>query len=246
MYIVRENNSLKKYNVSINLKKIKKIRDKLFNECKIIYHVNDVCLCHGYGSATKMINNGKEHLFWSRVKNYIPKRCIYSGRYEFDSAKYYLEYDFYEVPKVIELLDEAIGYIEYDEVGYEYYTKNLDMVSKLESKNRTYMYNVNLDEVIFKLLNFHDLGYSNNLGKFTDSQNIIKVFETDKKKEKLISDSIRKIKECITITLVDELDYDTYNKTIKFLDEDAKALEDNEVLKYIKEKKNKNDINKRK
>ena len=237
MYIVRENDCLKKYSVSIDAKRIKKIRDKLFDECKIIYHVNDLCWCYGYGSATKEIDNKKEYLFWSRVKNYTPKDCHYHGRYEFDKEEYHLEYDFYEVPKVIELLDKVIGYIEYDVIGYEYHIINLQEISKLESNERTYTYDVNLDEVVFEFLNFNDLGYSQNLIMFTDSKNIVKVSEPDKEKEKLIRDSIKEIKECITITLVDELDFDTYSKTIKFLDEDVKALENNEVLKYIKKEK---------
>ena len=234
MYIVRENDCLKKYSVSIDLERIKKIRDKLFDECKIIYHVNDLCWCYGYGSATKKIENDNGYLFWSRVKNYTPKDCSCHGRYDFDSEEYHLEYDLYEVPKVIELLDKVIGYVEYDVIGYEYHIINLQENSKLESKKRIYIYDVNLDEVIFQLLNFNDLGYSQNLSMFTDSKDIEKIYEPDKEKEKLIRDSIRKTKECIIITLVDELDFDTYSKTINFLDEDVKVLENNEVLKYIK------------
>lgn len=234
MYIVRENDCLKKYSVSIDVERIKEIRDKLFDECKVIYHVKDLCWCYGYGSATKKVENNKEYLFWSRVKNYTPKDCHCHGRYEFDSEEYNLEYDFYEVPKVIELLDKVIGCIEYDVIGYKHHIINLQEISKLESKKRTYTYDVNLDEVIFELLNFNDLGCSDNLSMFTDSKSIVKAFEPDKEKQKLIGDSLRKIKECITITLVDELDLDTYNKTIKFLDEDAKVVENNEVLKYIK------------
>lgn len=237
MYIVRENDCLKKYSVSVDIERMRQIRDKLFDECKIIYHVNDLCWCYGYGSATKEIDNKKEHLFWSRVKNYTPRHCHYHGRYEFTKEEYHLEYDFYEVPKVIELLDKVIGCIEYDVIGYEYHIINLQEISKLESKKRTYTYDVNLDEEVFELLNFNDLSYSENLSMFTDSKDIEKIYEPEKEKEELISDSIRKIKECITITLVDELDFDTYSKTIKFLDDDAKVVENNEVLKYIKKGK---------
>ena len=91
--------------------------------------------------------------------------------------------------------------------------------------------------MVFELLNFNDLGYSQNLRMFTDSKDIVEVSESDKEKEKLIGESIKKIKECITITLIDELDFDTYSKTIKFLDEDVKDLENNEVLKYIRKGK---------
>ena len=231
MYIVRENDKLKKYSVSIDIEKVKELKDKILDEFKIIYHVNDECWCYCNSSAMKKFDSDIKHIFWSRVKNYEPKECIYQGKYDWCDDKYHLEYDFYEIPKVIELLNKVIGSIEYEFYGYRYYG---NVKSKLESYKGKYKYDVNLDEVIFTLLNFNDLTYTNDLSMVTDSKKVVKTYEPDKKKEKLLQEYINEIKKLITVTLVDEFSYKSYNETIKFLDLDVEMVKENSVLKYIK------------
>lgn len=197
MIYVKEKDRIKKYDIEIDKERLEGLKIKIINDCSIIKHVkqkvredcktNDYDFMHVRNYHARLINKISNNDFFGP-----PLISIYEE-----------EYDFYEEPKIVGLIDEVINgkdkkvleLLEYkdEELDYESLEDKLKVLLSKNNKD-TYKFMKEMEELIEQCKNT--------------------------RYQKPVSTYLSEVQSCIKLILVDEIPYQDYLRVYKFMDED--------------------------
>ncbi len=197
MIYVKEKDRIKKYDIEIDKERLEGLKIKIVNDCSIIKHVkqkvredcktNDYDFMHVRNYHARLINKISNNDFFGP-----PLISIYEE-----------EYDFYEEPKIVGLIDEVINgkdkkvleLLEYkdEELDYESIGDKLKVLLSKNNKD-TYKFMKEMEELIEQCKNT--------------------------RYQKPVSTYLSEVQSCIKLILVDEISYQDYLRVYKFMDED--------------------------
>lgn len=197
MIYVKEKDRIKKYDIEIDKERLEGLKIKIINDCSIIKHVkqkvredcktNDYDFMHVRNYHARLINKVSNNDFFGP-----PLISIYEE-----------EYDFYEEPKIVGLIDEVINgkdkkvleLLEYkdEELDYESLEDRLKVLLSKNNKD-TYKFMKEMEELIEQCKNT--------------------------RYQKPVSTYLSEVQSCIKLILVDEISYQDYLRVYKFMDED--------------------------
>ncbi len=197
MIYVKEKDRIKKYDIEIDKERLEGLKIKIINDCSIIKHVkqtvredcktNDYDFMHVRNYHARLINKISNNDFFGP-----PLISIYEE-----------EYDFYEEPKIVGLIDEVINgkdkkvleLLEYkdEELDYESLEDKLKVLLSKNNKD-TYKFMKEMEELIEQCINT--------------------------RYQKPVSTYLSEVQSCIKLILVDEISYQDYLRVYKFMDED--------------------------
>lgn len=203
MVLMKEVDTVKKYQIIIDSEKLSSLRYKIINDCSTIEHINmrvkENCLPY---DDDIYIRNYHQR-FVERVSN-----NDFFGPPLIDI--YQVEYDKYNEPDIIKLIDKVIEGNEEAAIELLSYNKK----SKKDYK-----------EEINKLLEDKE-NIVNNIEKINE------LLEEEKynKSQKDISFYLQDIKACISLILIDECSYDDYQRFCKFCDQGEKLMSNSDLI----------------
>lgn len=200
MIYVKEKDRIKKYDIEIDKERLEGLKIKIINDCSIIKHVkqkvredcktNDYDFMHVRNYHARLINKISNNDFFGP-----PLISIYEE-----------EYDFYEEPKIVGLIDEVIN------------GKDKKVLELLEYKDEELDYE-SLEDKLKKLLSNRN---EKNASKFIKEVEELAENFRNITYQKPVGTYLSDVKSCIKLILVDEISYQDYLRVHKFVDGDFK------------------------
>lgn len=206
MFILKENDVVKKYQIKIDKEKLNNLRCLIIENCSFIEHVKARFEEDYIPNDNSIYIRNFSKRFLSRESNRDFFGPTFIDIYE-------VEYDYYNQPDIIDLIDDILG-------------NNEDACIRLlkypckEKKDYKKEINDLLDD-------------KENIDK--NIKEITRLLEQEKnnKNQKDVSIYLNDIKSCVTLILVDEYSYNDYLKFCKFCDMDEKIMStDNLIYEY--------------
>lgn len=200
MICVNDEKSLKKYKVELDKVTLEGLKFKIINECSVIKHIKE----------KQREDNLTSDYDFVHIRNYYKKFVERIDNNDFYGPPmidiYEVEYDFYEEPKIVELIEEALNGNEEKALELLEYKDEDEICESLEDKLNNLLTNKNSfnseKDLIYKAKELLD-----------KHQNT--------KYQKPISIYLNDVKNCINLILIDEISYEEYLRVYNFLDKEA-------------------------
>ena len=195
MVYVKEQNSIKKYNVEVDKEKLNELRNKIILNCSYLTHFERKL-------REDDVPNEDDYLTYRNLKKQfigiVETRDFFSSGWE---NLYKVAYDMATFPEVIKLIDEVMN---------DKYNNILVLINYKEPKVKHEKQKTNI--------NISSIEEARNAKDKIDE--IINTFYNQKLNENRVSvnNYMNEVKSCIKLILVDELDFESYNIVYKFFD----------------------------
>ena len=206
MVLMKEVDTVKKYQIIIDSEKISSLRYKIINDCSTIEHIN-----------MRVKENYLPYDDGIYIRNYHQRFVERVSNNDFFGPPlidiYQVEYDNYNEPDIIKLIDKVIEGNEQAAIELLSYSKR----TKKDYKNE-----------INKLLEDKE-----NIGDNIDKINKLLEEEKYNKGQKDISFYLSDIKTCVSLILIDECSYDDYQRFCKFCDANEKLMSNSDLIQQF-------------
>lgn len=193
MIYVKEEDKLKKYQIEIDKENLQSLKYKIINDCSIIKHVKerqredyltcDLDFIHVRNYRKRFVERVSNNDFFGP-----PMKDIYEE-----------EYDYYEEPDVIKIIEEVLK-------GNENKTLELLNYEVIEEPNK------NLEEKLSELM----LNTKSEESLIYEAKKLLEEHKNTTY-QKSVSIYLEDVKNCIRLLFVDEISYEEYMKVCKFI-----------------------------
>lgn len=221
-YYQKENEEIVKYHIILDEDNLKKLRSEIIEKCSLITHKH-----------YKTTNTPNEYDY-EHIKNYKENKVgviEYNDFYCTKEDEYLVDYDYYEHPKLVSLIEELLS-------GNTKIIKELKNPN-IECLNEEEVLLKEQQKIIKKLNNCKDI--SKQIELLTKNQQ--KLLEYKKQKE-LNKNQIpvepyyKKVLDCITMKKVNSISMDLVNEYTNFFMSVSTNNIDEKVNKVLEKKKN--------
>ena len=209
-YIRKENDKIVKYNVNYDKKLLEEIRFEIIENCGVRTHVSEDTDYPGYCLDERLVRNYTASETGEEIEYDVETRDVY-----------HVEYDLITEPKLAYLIGSFLD--SKDTTLLKYVTDSEEFVDTNTDSTLEYKYALRVETIknIIKLLNTNKYQGKTEIKKIKILLDGLEHLENDiALNEKLnLKDQVEYldiIKEAITLTKVDEIDSDTYEKVMKF------------------------------
>lgn len=206
MILIKENDIVKKYQTTIDKEKLSSLKYGVINNCSVIKHIKE-----------KVKEDYLPYNDGFYIRNYFQTFVERVSNNDFFGPPlidiYQVEYDIYNEPDIIKLIDKVIDGNEDAAIELLSYSKR----TKKDYKNE-----------INKLLEDKE-----NIGDNIDKINKLLEEEKYNKGQKDISFYLSDIKACVSLILIDECSYDDYQRFCKFCDANEKLMSNSDLIQQF-------------
>ena len=221
-YYQKENEEIVKYQIILDEYTLKKLRSEIIEKCSLIIHKN-----------YKTTNTPNE-FDYEHIRNYKETKVgviEYNDFYCTTEDEYLVDYDYYEHPKLVSLIEELLS-------GN---TKIINELNnpKIECINEEEMLLKEQQKIIKKLNNCKDV--SKQIELLNENQEKLIEYKKQKKLNKnqvSVIPYYLKVLECITIKEVNSISMDIVDEYINFFMNVSTNNIDEKVNKVLEKKKN--------
>ena len=193
MIYVKEEDKLKKYQIEIDKENLESLKYKIINDCSIIKHIKQK-------EEEKYLTGDLDFI---HVKNYRKRFVERIDNNDFYGPPmkdiYEEEYDYYEEPDVIKIIEEVLK-------GNENKTLELLNYEVIEEPNK------NLEEKLSELM----LNTKSEESLIYEAKKLLEEHKNTTY-QKSVSIYLEDVKNCIRLLFVDEISYEEYMKVCKFI-----------------------------
>jgi hypothetical protein len=221
-YYQKENEEIVKYHIILDEDNLKKLRSEIIEKCSLITHKN-----------YKTTNTPNEYDY-EHIRNYKENKVgviEYNDFYCTKEDEYLVDYDYYEHPKLVSLIEELLS--GNTKIINELKNPNIECINEEEILLKEQQ------KIIKKLNNCNDI--SKQIELLTKNQQ--KLLEYKKQKE-LNKNQIpvepyyKKVLDCITMKKVNSISMDLVNEYTNFFMSVSTNNIDEKVNKVLEKKKN--------
>ena len=210
MIIKKENNILKKYDVSINIDALESLKYKIISECSTIRHIEQkMCEDDIPFEGDKVFNLTKKFINSQANRNFFGPTFI---------DVYEVSYDYYIYPEIIDIIDGVLK-------------ENSSMTLKLLNYSTDHKSEKEIVKEKINLL-LKDDELLNDFNKQYELKRLIEEYNNTKC-GKSINKYLDEVKNCITLNLIDELSEEEYDKACSFFCLDKDNFINDELPKLV-------------
>ena len=203
MILIKENDTVKKYQITIDKEKLSNLKYGIINNCSVIKHIKE-----------KVREDYLPYNDGFYIRNYFQTFVERVSNNDFFGPTfidiYQVEYDSYNEPDIIKLINKVIDGSKEAAIELLSYNKSLKKDYKSE---------------INKLLEDKE-----NIGDNIEKINELLEEEKYNKNQKDIGFYLADIKACISLMLIDECSYDDYQRFCKFCDANEKLMSNSDLI----------------
>lgn len=198
MIYIKEKDSIKKYQVEIDKKKLENLKIKIIDECSKIEHIKRLECPLAFPNENDCLH----------VRNFT-KKYVKSNENDFFhnpdlNDLYKIEYDFYHDPEIVKIIDRVLNNDEgsiFELLKYKPKTEE----TCLEDKLNEIIKNKSNDEKLIETLE--------------ETKDLLKQKKINAKQKK-VNVFLPDVKSCVKLMLLDEISIDDYNRVYNFMDKE--------------------------
>lgn len=219
IYYKIENENIVKYEVTIDIESLKKLRSEIIYKCSRITHE-----CY---KTTKTPN----YFDWEHILNYHEKKIgviEYNDFYSSPEDEYLVEYDYYHHPNLVKWIEKLID-------GKTYVIEKIENMNEQPIDEEAILLKEQ-QEIIKDLMNIDNQEINKKIEVLTASQEKILNYQRQKKINKnqvSINDYKNKVLACIQFEKIDRMPIKTILEVQKFLENSKEYTTEKELGRVL-------------